>query len=91
MRYITATLGAVFIFVAVIVIGFAINAFLPPALRTVVTLPLGIVYVRANLSVLLGLGLALPLAIHSFRSTMKRESQIHAKLRGNQADAFGPN
>jgi hypothetical protein len=74
MRYVTATIGAIFIFVAVIAIGFVVNAFLPPALQQVVTVPLGVFFLRANPSVLIGLGLALPLAVHSFRSTLKREA-----------------
>lgn len=72
MRYITATTGAIFIFAVMIVIGFLINAFLPPSLQRVITLPLGPFFLRGNLSVLIGLALSLPLAVHSFRSTLKR-------------------
>ena len=75
MRYVTATIGAIFIFVAIILVGFLVNAFLPPSLQQVITLPLGPVFISANVSVLLGFALALPAAIHSFRSTLKREAR----------------
>ncbi len=75
MRYVTATFGAVFIFVAIILVGFLVNVFLPPPLQRVISLPLGPVFISANVSVLLGFALALPAAIHSFRSTLKREAK----------------
>jgi hypothetical protein len=92
MRYVTATVGAIFIFVAVIVIGIVVNIFLPPSLQRVVTVPLGVFYVSANLSVLIGLGLSLPFAVHSFRSTLKRYKIKDAqKLRANVDDRTNVN
>jgi hypothetical protein len=33
MRYVTATIGAMFVFVAVLVVSFVLNAFVPPAFQ----------------------------------------------------------
>lgn len=65
MRYVTATLGAVFIFVAVFILSALLTPFLPPFLRTPVNL--GII-VTNNI---LGAILALAAAAASFRATIR--------------------
>lgn len=84
MRYITAMIGAIFIFIAVILIGIVAVKFLPPAFEPVITVPLGVFYFRANLSVLIGFALAVPFAVHSFRSTLERYAiKAEEKSRAN--------
>jgi len=72
MRYVTATIGAVFIFVACSVVGFLLTAFEP--FQGVVTLPLGVVTITGNPVFLVGIVVGIPAAVHSFRSTLKREA-----------------
>jgi hypothetical protein len=74
MRYVTATIGAIFIFAAVVLISFAVNLFLPPALQNGVVIPLGIITVWGTPALLAGIVLGIVGAVHSFRSTIKRSA-----------------
>jgi hypothetical protein len=80
MRYITATLGALFIFLGVILVGFIANRFLPPALQQPVVIPLGTVSFWCSPSLLVGLALGTLAAVHSFRSTLSRSESKSKKL-----------
>jgi hypothetical protein len=74
MRYVTATVGAVFMFVAVLLVCLVTIAFLPPAFKPVVRVgfvPWINVWINNPLA-FVGLGLAVLAAAHSFRSTLKR-------------------
>jgi hypothetical protein len=70
MRYVTATIGAMFVFVAVLVVSFVLNAFVPPAFQAA-RLHLGAVVVWGSPIVLLGFVVAVVAAVHSFRSSLK--------------------
>jgi hypothetical protein len=72
MHYFTATIGAIFIFAAVMVISFVVNAFLPPVFQNVITLRLGNFSIRGNPALLVGVVVAGVAAASSFRSTLKR-------------------
>jgi hypothetical protein len=72
MRYITATIGAVFIFVAVVLISILVNWFLPPTMQRPIAISLGLISFWATPSILIGFPLAGTAAVHSFRSTLKR-------------------
>ena len=73
MRYLTATLGGVFIFLGVFVLTAILVAFLPPIFR--VQMNLG--FVRTNNA--LGTALALIASIASFRATLRRARAEDAK------------
>ena len=81
MRYVTAVIGAIFIFIAIIAVGFGITAFLPAGLLRPITLPLGPFSLSGTPSLLIALAIAPLAAIHSFRSTLKRYNE---KARANQ-------
>jgi hypothetical protein len=72
MRYVTATVGAIVIFVAVMVISIVINSFLPAALHAQLAVNFGLFWLRSSPMLLVGAGAALLAATHSFRSTLKR-------------------
>jgi hypothetical protein len=74
MRYVTATIGAIFIFVAVVVIGTVTNSFLPPAFQQPVTILTGVFGIGGTPALLIGIGLGSLAAIHSFRSTHSRDA-----------------
>ncbi len=74
MRYITASIGAMFVFVGVILIGFVVTLFVPQ-LQKPIAISLGIFTASAPPVVLVALATALPAAIHSFRSTLKRYAE----------------
>jgi hypothetical protein len=72
MRYIVATVGAFIMLVAVTLIGIVANKFLPPAFDVwTLRVPWGVVWVRGPM-IIVGFGLGLVAAVHSFRSTLKR-------------------
>ena len=79
MRYVTAIIGAVFIFLAVILIGFFVNAFLPPTMQRTTRISFGFFSVGGTPALLLGIPLAGFAAVHSFRSTLKRYAQRSRK------------
>jgi hypothetical protein len=72
MQYITAALGAIFMFLAIILIGCVVNAFLPPALQQKITIPLLVFSIWGTPALLVGIVLGAIAALHSFRSTLKR-------------------
>lgn len=85
MRYATATIGAIFIFIGVLLITGIIVAFLPPMFRPWVNLGL----VQTNNP--LGLILSALAAQHSFRSTLKHyKAKDAAKLQANPAETLAP-
>jgi hypothetical protein len=86
MRYITATIGAIFIFAAVNVVCFVVNSYLPPALQAAVLfLNLGAVTIWCTPALLVGMVLGVFAAASSFRSTLKRyELKAGEKSRANQ-------
>jgi hypothetical protein len=75
MRYITATVGAVLIFIAIIIVGFGVMMFLPPALVQPIAVPLGPISFSAPPSLLIAIAIAPMAALHSFRSTLKRDKE----------------
>jgi hypothetical protein len=83
MRYVTATIGAAFIFVAAVVVGIVGNAFLPAALQRPANIPLGAFSTRGTPALLAGIAVGALAAIHSFRSTVNR----YAKKAEEKADA----
>ena len=83
MRYITAAIGAVFIFIAIIAVGFGVTAFLPAALMRPIALPLGPFSFSGTPSLLIAIAIAPLAALHSFRSTLKRYKE---KSQANQSD-----
>lgn len=86
MRYATATIGAIFIFLAVFALCLVLIAFLPPAFRPVINLPLGQGFVWINNPLaFVGLLLAILSARHSFRSTLRR----YAAKAASSGDSFG--
>jgi hypothetical protein len=72
MRYITALFGSVFIFVAINVICFVINAQLPPTFQRPITIPLLLSGFSATPALLVGMVIGIAAATHSFRSTLHR-------------------
>jgi hypothetical protein len=74
MRFVVATIGAVFIFVALLAIAFVVNAFLPPPLQRPIAVPLGLVSIWATPILFVAIPLALVAAVHSFRSSLKRHA-----------------
>jgi hypothetical protein len=85
MRYVTASLGAALMLVGCLVGCYVLTAFRP--FQGAVTIPLGAASMTISNPVgFLGLPLGIIAAIHSFRSTLKREAQADAKLRRNQSD-----
>jgi hypothetical protein len=78
MRYITATIGAIFILVGVLIIGFFWGVLLPADINPRITINLGLFSVWGNLSVVIGMLIGVPLgiaaAIHTFRSTVRRSA-----------------
>jgi hypothetical protein len=77
MRYATATIGAVIIFFATVVISLVLIAYLPPSLRPELRfqMPFFRIWLNNPLS-LLGLAMAFAAAVHSFRSTLRRSNKI---------------
>lgn len=73
MRYVTAILGALFIFVATFILMSVVVAFLPPVFRTPVTVG---VFQTNNV---IGLVLASLAATASFRGTLRRARAKDAK------------
>ena len=80
MHYLTATLGAVFIFAAVLVVSFLLNWFLPPGLQNPVEINLGPIHIWGTPSLLIGIPVALLAAVHSFRSTVRRGADDAGKI-----------
>jgi hypothetical protein len=72
MKYITATIGAIFIFLGVLIVCIFGGAFVPADINPRITINLGLFSVWGNLSVLVGVPLAIAAAIHTFRSTVRR-------------------
>jgi multisubunit Na+/H+ antiporter MnhG subunit len=88
MRYIVATIGAVFVFIAAFLIILVLVALLPPAFRPVVHL--GFLWINNPLA-LLGLALAALAAVHSFRSTVRHyEEKAKASARSDANQAASP-
>ncbi len=77
MRYFTATIGAILMFVACTIFGVVLTAF--PIFQGAVKLPLGLLNLTIrNPTWLAGIILGILAAVHSFRSTLKRaEAQQH--------------
>ena len=72
MRYVTATLGAAFMFIAVALLGIVVVAFLHLDLVPIVVVPLGIFALWTNDPlILVCLLLASLAAWHSYRSTLR--------------------
>ncbi len=90
MQYITATIGAVFIFIAVVLIGLAAALYLPVELQRPVTLPLGPFSVTSNPSIFIAIAIAPLAAAHSFRSTIKRyAAKVQSTSQTDQLDPPG--
>jgi hypothetical protein len=91
MRYVTATIGAILIFVGCVVGCFVLTAFRP--FQGVFTVSLGaITFTIRNPVAFAGIPLGLLAAAHSFRSTLKRYAiESKDKPRANQNDAPGSN
>lgn len=85
MRYITAIVGALFIFVGIIVIGFGVTLLVPP-LRQPIALPFALLPISAPPAIFVAFAIALPAAIHSFRSTLKRYAEKAEKSRANKGE-----
>ena len=84
MRYVTALIGAVFMFVACVVGCFILTGF--RTFQGSLTIPFGAASITIGNPVgFLGFPLGILAAIHSFRSTLKREMRVDAKLRENLA------
>ena len=74
MRYVIATVVVLFIFVAVVLISFVVDAFLPPSMQQSVKIPLGIFMIWGTPALLVGIVIGGIAAVHSFRSTLKRKT-----------------
>jgi hypothetical protein len=72
MKYVTATIGAVFIFVAVVLVSMFANGFLPPALQRRMLVSLGFFGFGGTPALLVGIALGSLAAVSSFRSTLGR-------------------
>ncbi len=74
MKYATATIGAVFIFVAVVVVSMFANGFLPAAFQRPVFIVLGLFGFGGTPALLVGLAIGSLAAVSSFRSTLGRHT-----------------
>ena len=74
MRYITATIGAIFIFVGVGIVCLLVGGFLPREFNhKIIKIPIGpIFFVKTNPTMLFAIPVAGFAAFHSYRSTLKR-------------------
>jgi hypothetical protein len=72
MRYLTATIGAIFVFVAVILISVVANTFLPPTMQRPIAISQGPLSIWGTPALLIGVALAGLASAHSFRATLKR-------------------
>ena len=74
MRYVTATIGALFIFAAVVLISFIVDAYLPPSMQQGIKIPLGIFMIWGTPALLVAVIIGGIAAVHSFRGTLKRKT-----------------
>jgi hypothetical protein len=83
MRYVTATIGAIFIFLGVVLISFVSHFFLPPALQQTMTIPVipGLFRIWGPPAVRIGVVAGIVAAALSFRSTLKRHAIALAQSR----------
>jgi hypothetical protein len=85
MQYVTATIGAIFMFAACLIGCFILTAFRP--FQGSLTVPLGASsFTIGNPIGFAGLPIGLFAAVHSFRSTLRREAIKAEKSRLNQID-----
>jgi hypothetical protein len=85
VRYFTATLGALLVFICCAVGCFILAAFRPFQFTLTLTIGIGTFTIR-NPIALAGLPIGVLAAIHSFRSTMKRYAKADENLGAIQSD-----
>ena len=85
MQYVTATIGAVLMFVGCVVGFFLLSAF--PVFQGKIMVPLGSVsFTIENPIAFAGIPVGIFAAVHSFRSTLRRGAIKAENSRANQAE-----
>ena len=90
MRYVTAFIGGLLVFIGVVLINLVLTPFLPVVLQRVVTLKLGIFTYSGPVCVLIGVALGGIAATHSFRSTLMRYSKRAMESPAQKEDGSKP-